>query len=271
MQKVHLISGLPRSGSTLLAALLRQNPRFGAAVTSPVASMMMALLPRMSGTAEFAPFFTDESRYRILRNLFAAYYDTHTPPEVIFDTNRLWTAYLPLADKLFPEARVICCVREVSWVLDSFERLIRKNPAHVPVTFNGRTDRNVYSRVETLMNTESGLVGLAWSSLREAWFGEHAGKLIVIRYESLAREPEQIIRNLYRHLGEAPYTHRFDDIAYDEMDYDRRLGMPGLHRVKQRVEFAERTTVLPPDLFHKYADLNFWLNDKLNLKRVTVL
>ncbi|WP_333154680.1 sulfotransferase [Microcoleus sp. B9-D4] len=30
------ISGLPRSGSTLLAALLRQNPRFHSAMTSPI-------------------------------------------------------------------------------------------------------------------------------------------------------------------------------------------------------------------------------------------
>jgi len=34
--KAHFISGLPRSGSTLLAALLRQNPRFHAAMTIPV-------------------------------------------------------------------------------------------------------------------------------------------------------------------------------------------------------------------------------------------
>ncbi|MEZ2280070.1 MAG: sulfotransferase [Microcoleus sp.] len=32
----HFISGLPRSGSTLLAALLRQNPRFHSAMTSPI-------------------------------------------------------------------------------------------------------------------------------------------------------------------------------------------------------------------------------------------
>ena len=32
---MHLISGLPRSGSTLLAALLRQNPRFEAGISGP--------------------------------------------------------------------------------------------------------------------------------------------------------------------------------------------------------------------------------------------
>jgi sulfotransferase len=40
---IHFISGLPRSGSTLLAAILRQNPRFHAGMSSPVASLFMAL------------------------------------------------------------------------------------------------------------------------------------------------------------------------------------------------------------------------------------
>jgi hypothetical protein len=39
----HFISGLPRSGSTLLAAILRQNPAFHAAMTSPVGALYMAL------------------------------------------------------------------------------------------------------------------------------------------------------------------------------------------------------------------------------------
>ncbi|MGI4764644.1 MAG: sulfotransferase, partial [Janthinobacterium lividum] len=33
---MHFISGLPRSGSTLLAALLRQNPTVHAHISSPV-------------------------------------------------------------------------------------------------------------------------------------------------------------------------------------------------------------------------------------------
>jgi len=37
-ERLHFISGLPRSGSTLLSAILRQNPRFYAGMTSPVAT-----------------------------------------------------------------------------------------------------------------------------------------------------------------------------------------------------------------------------------------
>ena len=41
-QKKHafnFISGLPRSGSTLTAAILRQNPRFHAGMSSPIAGL----------------------------------------------------------------------------------------------------------------------------------------------------------------------------------------------------------------------------------------
>ena len=41
---IHFISGLPRAGSTLLAALLRQNPRFSAGMTSPVGRSAFAML-----------------------------------------------------------------------------------------------------------------------------------------------------------------------------------------------------------------------------------
>ena len=44
MSTIHFISGLPRSGSTLLAGLLRQNPRFAAAMTGPVGGLSTTLL-----------------------------------------------------------------------------------------------------------------------------------------------------------------------------------------------------------------------------------
>ena len=48
MPKFHFISGLPRSGTTLLSAILRQNPRFHANVTSPVASLFAGILGQVS-------------------------------------------------------------------------------------------------------------------------------------------------------------------------------------------------------------------------------
>lgn len=68
----HFIAGLPRSGSTLLAALLRQNPRFHASMSSPLARMTSALLVEMTG--EDGPLVPQDKRRRVLHGLFDAYY-----------------------------------------------------------------------------------------------------------------------------------------------------------------------------------------------------
>ncbi|WP_332958084.1 hypothetical protein [Microcoleus sp. AR_TQ3_B6] len=57
-QKVHFISGLARSGSTLLSAILRPNPRFHSVMTSPV------------GGESRSNIGSDESISRVLRVYF---------------------------------------------------------------------------------------------------------------------------------------------------------------------------------------------------------
>ena len=77
---IHFISGLPRSGSTLLAALLRQNPRFSAGMTSPVGSLFNAMLRETSQRNEAAVFLDDAIRQRLLRAVFEAYTPTSIQP-----------------------------------------------------------------------------------------------------------------------------------------------------------------------------------------------
>ena len=269
--RLHLISGLPRSGSTLLAALLRQNPRFATGVTSPVAMLCGNLLHSMSGATEFASFFTDERRRAIVRGVFDAYYADAPADRAVFDTNRSWTARTALLADIYPDARIICCVREVAWIIDSIERLIRRNPLQLSKIFNYGPGGSIYSRVGTLMDSEQGLVGLAWSSLREAWFGDGARRLIVVRYDSLARAPQQVLRQLYGELGEVPFAHDVGCVSFDAPGYDAQLGTPGLHQIRPRVDYRERDICLPPDLFMKYADVNFWSNPKLNTRNVLVI
>jgi sulfotransferase len=124
--RIHLISGLPRSGSTLLAAILRQNPCFRASVSTPLADIVASLIKDMSAH-EGAAFISPERRERMTRALIAAYY-ADADGALIFDTSRRWCALLPLLAKLFPESRVICCVRNPAWIIDSMERAIQRNP-----------------------------------------------------------------------------------------------------------------------------------------------
>ncbi|MEG4494676.1 sulfotransferase [Microcoleus sp. D3_18_C4] len=87
--KAHFISGLPRSGSTLLAALLRQNPRFHAAMTSPVGGLVERMLSAMTEDNEFSVFISSEQKLALIMSIFSAYYHPQAEKEVIFDTNPL--------------------------------------------------------------------------------------------------------------------------------------------------------------------------------------
>jgi sulfotransferase len=253
----HFISGLPRSGSTLLSAILRQNPRFHAGISSPVAGLVTGLLAQVSAGSEYATLVDTQQRRALLRGMFDAYYGAN-PSEVVVDTNRLWCAKLPLLRELFPEARVIACVRNVAWVMDSIERLYRANPFENTRLFNHAGGRGtVYTRLEGLAQHDQ-MVGAAWAALREAYYGEQAESLLLVDYDLLSRAPQQVIPLVYDFLGEPAFAHDFDNIDYDAVDFDLQLGVPGLHRVRAKVEFQARRTILPPDLYDKYSKLSFW-------------
>ena len=253
----HFIAGLPRSGSTLLSGILRQNPRFHAGMTSPVGGLVSGLLAQVSAGSEAAPLVDRQQRRDLLRGLFDSYYRRH-PQAVVFDTNRQWCAKLPLLADLFPEAKVIACVRNVAWVMDSIERLYRANPYENTRLFPGNPARStVYTRLEGLMQHEQ-MVGYAWAGLREAFYGEHAASMLLVDYELLTRAPQQVMPLIYDFIGEERFEHDFEHVEYEAAEFDAQLGIPGLHTVRAKVEYRARPTVIPPDLFDKYAKLSFW-------------
>lgn len=256
MRQLHFISGLPRSGSTLLSALLAQNPRFHAGMSGPLAGLFGALLGEMSERSEFAAFLDDDKRQRVLRGVFDSYYAGVDAP-VVFDTSRSWCTRLPALAQLFPQSRIIACVRELPWIFDSFERLVRAHPFSPSALFNYNPSGTVYTRVNALAGAE-GQVGYPFDALKEACFGEHADKLLLVQYETLSTDPGKALAAIYDFMGEAPFAHDFDDVQYDADAFDRRLGLPTLHRVRGAVKAQSRKTVLPPDLFQRFAHDAFW-------------
>jgi sulfotransferase len=262
---IHFISGLPRSGSTLLSALLRQNPRFWAGMTSPVGSLFNAMLRETSQRNEASVFIDDALRQRLLRAMFEAYYADIHPQKVVFDTNRMWTTKLPALTQLFPDAKIICCVRNPAWVVDSIEALIRRNAFELSGIFNYEPGGTVYARVEGL-GSGTGMVGFAYNALREAVYSEFGDRLLLVRYESLTANPIGTLTAIYNFIGEKPFGHDPNHIepCYDMIEFDRRLGTPGLHEVGGKVQARTRHTVLPPDLFSRFDNDAFW-NDPVRL------
>jgi sulfotransferase len=267
---IHFISGLPRSGSTLLAAILRQNPRFHAAMTSPVGAMYMALESAMSRRNETAVFINDTQRRDLLRGLFGSYYAAIDGDKCVFDTNRMWCAKLPALTQLFPEARTICCVRSVPWIMDSIERLVRKNAFELSGMFGFEPGITVYTRVNRLASSD-GMVGFALDALKEGFFGEQASRLILVEYEALARAPRRTMEQLYTLLGETPFEHDLDNVEYDADAFDLALGAPGLHTIRPKVSWVDRQTVLPPELFRRFENDMFWRRRDANIRQVPVI
>ena len=255
----NFISGLPRSGSTLTSALLRQNPRFHAGMTGPVAGLFEGVLNQVSAGSEMSTMVDDAQRSRILKGLFDSYYADVDRP-VVFDTSRSWTANLPALMRLFPEAKVICLVRDLAWIMDSMERQFRSNAFENTRLFNNPGERStVYTRVEAMAGANR-LVGYPWHALREACYGEFADRLVLVEYDLLIARPAEVMPLLYQFLEEDLFDHDFDNVEYDAPKFDAQLGLDGLHRVHKKVAPRPRKTILPPDLFEKYSSLAFWRN-----------
>lgn len=268
LSQFHFISGLPRSGSTLLSAILLQNPRFHAGMTSPVGALFSGVLEQCSAGSEFGAVIDTDLRRRLLRGLFDSFYADKADKPVVFDTNRLWSSRLPAISDLFPQAKVIACVRNVAWVMDSIERLYRANPFENTKLFGDAVERNtVYSRCETLAQRNR-LVGFAWAALKEAYYGEHADSLLIVDYDLLSQAPDRVMRLVYDFIGEPWFEHDFNNLAYDAPEFDQALGVSGLHKVKPKVELQSRRTILPPDLFKQYAELSFWLDGSASAANV---
>ena len=270
-QGVHFISGLPRSGSTLLGALLRQNPKIHGGMSSPVGAIVGRTQAAMGPRSEFATQINDTQRRDVLRAVFTAFYKDLHGTKTIIDTNRAWCSKLPLLANLFPEAKIIVCVRDLVWIMDSFERILRKNALGQSKMFKPQDALTVYTRVSSLASP-GGTVGFAWNATQEAFYGEHAHRLIVVDYEALAREPKRVMEALYEGLGLEPFEHDFDNVVYGEGDeFDSNLGVPGLHAVGRKVGYSERPTILPPELFERFSGRNFWRRPGANPRNVNVI
>lgn len=226
-------------------------------MSSPIAALFDHLIAQVSAGTELSMMVSVEQRERLLRGLFDSYYADH-PQRVIFDTNRAWTAQLPALMRLFPDAKLICCVRDVAWVLDSLERQFRANAFDHTRLFNTPAERaTVYTRIEALAHSNR-LVGFAWQALREACYSEFAERVLLLEYDLLAARPGDVFELVYEFLDEKPHDHDFDSVEYDAPIFDAQLGMEGLHRVHPKVKPRPRKTILPPDLFERFSRLAFW-------------
>jgi len=255
-RKFHFITGLPRSGSTMLSSILVQNPRIYAGISDTLANLVKGSIEASIEEPGMHLRVPLSKREAIARHLIEAYHEgeEYNKP-VIFNTNRAWTHLLDVIAQIHPESKMIACVRDIPWVIDSFEQVHRKHPFnHSSVT--GGLSYNVYERADQLMKMD-GTIGFGYVGLRQAFFGPNKHKIMIVEYEQLCKNPKGMMQAIYNFIGEEYFEHDFNNIESNWDEYDSMVGMP-YHKVSKKVEFRQREFILPPDIIQKYSNMEFW-------------
>ena len=256
MKELFFISGLPRSGSTLLSAILRQNPKMYADISSPVQGLVNSAVQVITGS-ETNHLIKEDKRKTILKGLFESYYADVDRPTV-FDTSRGWTAKTNLLKDLFPQTKIICCVRDLFWILDSFERITAKNSLYGAALTDEESCQTVTTRCDAMMDVKKhGQVVKPYYHLEEGLL-LNPDMIMLVEYESLCKKPESVMREVYNFIGKDYYAHDFNNVEYENEVFDRALNMKDLHTVRRQVSWKERPSILPKSVFEKYSGKEFW-------------
>lgn len=254
--RIAFISGLPRSGSTLLSAILRQNPKFHAEMSSPVNPLIVAVQRMMSMNVEVRAQmkFSNGSTERVLRGVLEAFYADKTDKEIIFDTGRGWTGSLPQLSAFHPDVKMIALLRDPAWIHDSFERAQDSDPFSASAL---RKMEPIDVRAAKSLSA-TGFIGLPMRLLKEAVFGEHRKSLMLVEYDALCEDPAYTLQEIYKFVQAKPFAHNFDNVEYSRDDFDEAIGVANLHKVSGPVKKRERRTILPPEVFATLSQSAFW-------------
>jgi sulfotransferase len=214
---LHALTGLPRSGSTLLANVLAQNPAFHVSPTSALAIMLAAAAhvatraPEVKSELIRDRLATEERLGDALRGLADGWYGVHADAgQIVIDKSRAWTSHLRLFQWLFP-GRMLVMVRDLRAVLGSIER----QHALTGVFDDAETPqaKTLFARATSLF-ADDGLIGSCIHGIEDLIRRKDSAACVhVIRYEDLVADPTATVRAIYAHLELEPYGHDFERVA----------------------------------------------------------
>lgn len=258
----YFISGLPRSGSTILTAIFNQNPEFYSNITDQLYSCFTALVSNFYQVGIYNEVKEDNAR-KILLGLLNGFY-ADIDKKVIFNTNRLWTRNVDYLYKINPNFKIICAVRSFNEVLNSFEKLYKRRRIIDPpntMIYGGTTSNafTVWQRTDYLTEYNvNGFVRGNYEALREAYYGPYKDHLLLVDYNDLVRDTDNVVKKIYDFIEQPYYKHDYENLIFSNKEYDNLLQAPGLHDVRQKVECKEAEIVLPPEIWNKYLNWEFW-------------
>jgi sulfotransferase len=255
------MAGLPRSGSTLLSAILNQNPDVYSGPQTDFPRMMLSIYHETQKSESFQSGYNTEGYVNLLRQMPNNFYN-NTPKKYVVDKNRTWGTIdnIKLLDLLSDDVKIICPVRPILEILASFVRLAEKNPNSFIDKLLTNTPSGYYrplndARCDALMSEELGLQHNIFS-LASALQPAHAHKFHFVVYDDLLLQPNQTMNALYDFLNIPRFQHWFDDLIWEPMPNEINVfGINDMHNVKSVLKTSNKDiSVLSNYVKEKYAN-----------------
>lgn len=265
MEVLHMIGGMPRSGSTLLCNVLAQNPRIQSTCTSGCMDVMFGVRNQWDNLIEHkAAPPEDSTKKRVLAAVLNSYH-ADKPEPIVLDKCRGWLNLIETAEyALERKIKIIVPVRDLRDILASFEKLWQTHRGRGPVL--GEQDnyaqfQSLEGRLQYWMRQDQ-VVGLAFTRVLDALHRGFRDRLHFVDYDQLTQQPAETLNAIYEFLGEQPFAHNFDHIEQVTVEDDGVHGVPGLHTIQPALKAS--TPQYPKVLgtiAERYAPVaRFWEN-----------
>ncbi len=241
-KNIYFLAGLPRSGSTLLANILAQNPAIYVTPTSGIVDMLTNVRNAWDRNDAFQATnrkLSEEIKLRVLQAMLQAYF-AHTDRPICIDKNRYWMEFLEMAAALLggrDRIKIIVTVRDLRDTVASFEQLYRKTSALGQIHQEANLAlkfKTAMGRVETFVD-DGQPVGRAYNAIRDAITRGWRDRMHFVDYDSLTRQPAATLSQLYAFLGHADFQHNFEHVEQTTVEDDYVYGFKDLHVIRSQV------------------------------------
>jgi sulfotransferase len=272
----YFMAGLPRAGSTLLSAILNQNPRIHSGPSSPVVPTMLALETSLSQDELYLAYPKPQIASQMIASIMPQFYlDVDKP--VIIDKNRSWVNRLHYITGYFGiQPKVICPVRSIDEILASFIAMQRRNLQKVDsVKLNFLDEMLVKSNLPLtddnrceLMASPMGILGQSYEGLKQCIMQGQQRALHFVEYDDLLDNPEDTMQKIYDFLEEDYFKHDFTNVVNIHQENDGQVyGMADMHEVRKTLgrRGINPAEILSENIINKCKNAEFWrtMNDEI--------
>ena len=210
MDTLNIITGLPRSGSTLLCNILNQNPEIYASSTSILGGIIKSISASASEQLETVGYLMkDDGFYERLKDSTRAFVSSYHPDKIVFEKGRVWSSMGLQYKDLYPEGLMIVMVRDLRDVYASMEKQHRKQPL-----LQGSSvvsDESVYGRADKMFSPE-GMIGSCMNGIEDL-IRRKLPNVVFIQYEVFANNPNKTIETIYDLMKQPNYEHDTDNVV----------------------------------------------------------